>query len=141
MQRATVFVFFQNKNGVCRVGVNNKYTYSNTKHMTFAIIVPFRARGPSDPRAAQLIAFRAFVEDRFGPGKLWVVTQTPGKKFNRGMLLNVGFLQARAAHPDLTHVIFHDVDLIPSPDLADFYDRVPDVHRPLHLGKMFWDGK
>lgn len=105
--------------------------------MSFAIIVPFRAKGPSDARAAQLIAFRAFVEDRFGPGKLWVVTQTPGKKFNRGMLLNIGFLQARAAHPDLTHVIFHDVDLIPSPDLADYYERVPDVHRPLHLGKMF----
>ena len=105
--------------------------------MTFAIIVPFRARGPSDPRAAQLIAFRAFVEDRFGSGKLYVVSQTPGKKFNRGMLLNVGFLQARAANPDLTHVIFHDVDLIPSPDLTYLYERVPDVHRPLHLGKRF----
>lgn len=105
--------------------------------MSFVIIVPFRAKGPSDPRAAQLFAFRAFVEDRFGPGKLWVVTQTPGKKFNRGMLLNVGFLQARKANPDLTHVIFHDVDLIPSPDLVDLYERVPDVHRPLHLGKRF----
>lgn len=103
---------------------------------TFAIIVPFRAKDASDPRAAHLMEFRAFVERTFGAGKLWVVTQTPGKKFNRGMLLNVGFLQA-FKNKDLTHVIFHDVDLIPSPELVEYYDRVPEPRQPLHLGNRF----
>jgi hypothetical protein len=103
----------------------------------FAIIVPFRAKDASDPRAAHLIEFRAFVERTFGTDKLWVVTQTPGKKFNRGMLLNVGFLQAFKSNADLTHVILHDVDLIPSDELISYYDRVPQPGRPLHLGKRF----
>jgi hypothetical protein len=84
-----------------------------------------------------LIEFRAFVERTFGADKLWVVTQTPGKKFNRGMLLNVGFLQAFKSNTDITHVILHDVDLIPSDELISYYDRVPQPGRPLHLGKRF----
>jgi hypothetical protein len=102
----------------------------------FAIIVPFRAQSASDPRASQLLEFRAFVERTFGADKLWVVTQTPGKKFNRGMLLNVGFLQAFKS-VRMTHVIFHDVDLIPSQDLVAYYTRVPPAGSPLHLGKRF----
>lgn len=103
----------------------------------FAIIVPFRAKDASDARNLHLIEFRAFVERVFGADKLWVVTQTPGKKFNRGMLLNVGFLQASKLQPQLTHVILHDVDLIPSEDLVRYYDRVPEPGRPIHLGKCF----
>jgi hypothetical protein len=103
----------------------------------FVIIVPFRAKDASDPRAEHLIEFRAFVERTFGADKLWVVTQTPGKKFNRGMLLNVGFLQAFKSNPGLTHVILHDVDLIPSDELVGYYDRLPPPGRPLHLGKRF----
>lgn len=103
----------------------------------FAIIVPFRAKDASDERAAHLLEFRSFVERTFGADKLWVITQTPGKKFNRGMLLNIGFLQASKLQPQPTHVIFHDVDLIPCETLVRYYDRVPEPGRPIHLGKCF----
>jgi hypothetical protein len=46
-----------------------------------------------------------------------------GRKFNRGKLLNIGF--ERACAEGCTVFVFHDVDLLPSTDLLEYYYRVP----------------
>jgi glycosyltransferase involved in cell wall biosynthesis len=41
-----------------------------------------------------------------------VVNQDNAKQFNRGMLLNIGYLYAKKLKCD--YLVFHDVDMIPS---------------------------
>ncbi len=54
--------------------------------------------------------------------ELIVVEQDDGKAFNRGKLLNVGFLYAKKNKCD--YVAFHDVDMIPV-DVDYSYSDVP----------------
>ena len=66
-----------------------------------------------------------------------------GRKFNRGQLLNVGFIEAKrhaaAASTSLASVIFHDVDLLPSPELLPWYELHPRRGQPTHLaGPETW---
>ncbi|XP_052809118.1 beta-1,4-N-acetylgalactosaminyltransferase bre-4-like [Mya arenaria] len=78
-----------------------------------AIIIPFRDRQehldilvyylvPLLKR--QKVAFRIFVVEQFG-----------NKTFNRGRLMNIGFMEARK-NEEFDCFIFHDVDLIPEDD-------------------------
>eukprot|EP01039_Chlorochromonas_danica_P006211 gene6211-6849_t len=70
------------------------------------------------------------------PFKLYIIEQSnDGRKFNRGKLLNVGFLLA--VQDRATVFIFHDVDLLPSRDLLPFYTKVP-TNGPVHIAKR-WD--
>lgn len=62
------------------------------------IIVPYRDR----PEQLKL-----FME-AMAPADILVVEQTEGKPFNRGRLLNIGFLNSYAEY-----VVMHDVDMVP----------------------------
>lgn len=42
--------------------------------------------------------------------RICIVEQQPGKPFNRGKLLNIGFLHN---YEKYTHYIFHDIDMLP----------------------------
>lgn len=69
-----------------------------------AIVVPYR------DRYEHLRKFLSVMRDYPMPEKhIYVVEQQGNSKFNRGKLCNVGFLEAT----DCTHVVFHDVDMIP----------------------------
>ena len=62
--------------------------------------------------------------------KVFIIEQSDdNRKFNRGQLLNLGFLLAEKENFD--NYIFHDVDLIPSEDLLPYYFYKSDY--PLHL--------
>ena len=77
-----------------------------------AIIVPYRNR------AQHLDAFvphvRAYFArdkvDRTIPYKVFIVEQDGDQPFNRGALLDIGFV---LAEPDCDYVCFHDVDYLP----------------------------
>ena len=58
-----------------------------------------------------------------------VVDQVDKKKFNRGKLLNIGFIEAKKRGCD--YVIFHDVDMIPVEGNYNFSDK------PLQLANNF----
>jgi hypothetical protein len=58
-----------------------------------------------------------------------VVDQVDKKKFNRGKLLNIGFLEAKKRNCD--YVIFHDVDMIPVDGHYNYSDK------PLQLANNF----
>lgn len=74
------------------------------------IIVPYRNRED------QLQRFKKEIPDflknqSITEYSIIVVNQTDKKKFNRGKLLNIGFLEAEKQGCD--YVIFHDVDMLP----------------------------
>ncbi|XP_052809109.1 beta-1,4-N-acetylgalactosaminyltransferase bre-4-like [Mya arenaria] len=78
-----------------------------------AIIIPFRDRQKHldilvynlvPVLKRQKVAFRIFVVEQFG-----------NKTFNKGRLINIGFMEARK-HGEFDCFIFHDVDLIPEDD-------------------------
>ena len=72
-----------------------------------AIVVPYR------DRAEHLDIFLGHMEkyDCGTPFSIYIVEQYGNGKFNRGQLCNVGYLQAMVE--GFTHIIFHDVDMIP----------------------------
>lgn len=63
-----------------------------------------------------------------------VVEQCDNQKFNRGAILNAGFV--RAQQLGARRVIFHDVDLIPDNALIDMYTR-PWPTPVVHFGARF----
>ncbi|DAZ97836.1 TPA: hypothetical protein N0F65_002506 [Lagenidium giganteum] len=66
---------------------------------------------------------------------LFVMEQSmDGRKFNKGKLLNAGFDITRE---DYDVFIFHDVDLLPSDELASWYENDAQAG-PIHLASV-WD--
>lgn len=55
---------------------------------------------------------------------IYVIDQNNSEKFNRGLLLNIGFFLAEKNHYD--RYIFHDVDSYPDPDLFPQYFQFLD---------------
>jgi hypothetical protein len=97
-----------------------------------AILVPYRDN-PAKERSSQL---KAFVE-HFSKG-LWkefpvyIIEQSEDDRaFNRGALLNIG---ARLAKKH-SHMILHDVDLLPDETMLSYYTMVPD--HPVHIGTVW----
>ena len=97
-----------------------------------AIIVPYRDNKIQN-RSEQLNKFIKFWENK--NVKVFIIEQSDDdRKFNRGQLLNLGFLLAEKE--DFDNYIFHDVDLLPSDDLIPYYFYKSDY--PLHLAHN-WD--
>ena len=94
---------------------------------SFTVIVPFREQ-PQQKRGEQLKKFLKHFEKIGYP--VLVVEQEEGKKFNRGMLLNIG-----ADLADSEYVVFHDVDLLPKKVILPYYEVFPDS--PVHIGKAW----
>jgi hypothetical protein len=92
-----------------------------------AIIVPYR------DRFEDLIIFKKELSDYLNNKginyELIIVEQDKAKTFNRGKLLNIGFMYAKRMKCD--YVIFHDIDMIPLE--ADYgYEEYP-----VHLSSNF----
>jgi len=108
------------------------------KKSKIAIIVPFRDSEVNGPRTQQLNRLTNFMTS-FLAGedyKIFVITQSDDKrKFNRGQLLNIGFRIAEDEGYDI--FIFHDVDLLPSPELKKYYTTYPEK-QPVHIAAV-WD--
>lgn len=70
--------------------------------MSLCIVVPYRDR--AEHLELFIPSMRAYLPD----DQIVVVEQADEKAFNRGKLLNIGYLESKA-----THYVFHDVDMIP----------------------------
>jgi len=85
------------------------------------LIVPYRLR--EEQLKEFILRMTEYLKDiRF---EIIIVNQDNAKQFNRGMLLNIGFLHAEKMH--CTYVIFHDVDMLPV-NVDYSYSEIP-----LHL--------
>jgi len=121
----------------------NKYPFS-VKYLTEAgpitdkpvvLVVPYRDNAQQD-RRKHLEKFVPGIEalfKKYPTVKYHVVIaeqSEDGRRFNRGQLLNAGFKWAMERYPE-AHVIFHDVDVMPRPDLFRYYLMRPDM--PTHM--------
>lgn len=102
------------------------------------IIVPFRDVDGS--RTKQLEKFQNYMAAylRDYDYKIYVIEQSAdGKKFNRGKLLNIGFtLSAASATADFV-CIFHDVDLLPSSHLLEWYVKPSAPDTSVHIAGVW----
>lgn len=107
------------------------------------IVVPFRDTFAEQRRSMHLqtlVSTLPAMLDRVAQDgarfQMVVVEQSDDKrKFNRGKLLNIGFEYAREL--GATHVIFHDVDLIPDETMAASYFITPAPGHVLHLARRW----
>lgn len=100
------------------------------------ILVPYRD-DPTHERAKQLEILVEYMEQWLAGHAYHIVVcqeSNADVPFNRGKLLNEGFLYAvRTYHPTLC--VFHDVDLIPSDELKPFY--VDAQSAPVHVASVW----
>jgi hypothetical protein len=109
---------------------------SNSKKI--GIIVPFRDLEEGKPRTKQLNKLVDYMKSYLAGYnyKIYVIEQSDDKrKFNRGQLLNIGFVIA--SNDGIDNFIFHDVDLLPSPELKEYYINTP-TDKPVHIAAV-WD--
>jgi len=109
-----------------------------------AIIVPYRDLHPAQQRAKHLNQFIAYMGpfmkkaiNQFSNTSIFhifIIEQSPEHKFNRGALLNLGFIEASKKGYDI--FIFHDVDLLPGESLLPYYVKTPEI--PIHIARC-WD--
>ena len=103
-----------------------------------AIIVPFRGKFGSE-RHAQLNVFIAHITSFLIKStvifRIFVINESSEQTrlFNRGVLLNIGYVIARSS--GFKHVVFHDVDLIPSIELSYCYQRQEKA--PVHIARLW----
>ena len=116
----------------------------NSKQLKIAIIVPYRDLHPAQKRAEHLEQFIAYMGpfmekaikqfNNNASFHIFIVEQSPDHKFNRGALLNLGFIEARKQGYNV--FIFHDVDLLPGESIASYYIKNPE--NPIHIARC-WD--
>lgn len=101
------------------------------------LVVPFRDGGDGE-RAEHLRLFLEWHERCSTRIRLIVVEQSSEHKFNRGLLLNIGRARALELYPNAAAIIYHDVDLIPSPALTTEYEtRLPTIDSCVHFGSAW----
>jgi len=111
-----------------------------------AVIVPYRDLHVAQKRAAHLKQFVPWMHQFFDKLQrkglvsgyhVYIINQSDdGRKFNRGKLLNIGFDLATKSGRKHDVFIFHDVDLLPSPELGIWYAKMPT--KPIHIARV-WD--
>ena len=115
-----------------------------SNQLKIAIIVPYRDLHSAQKRASHLKQFIAYMGpfmekaiNQFSKDStfhIFIVEQSPTHKFNRGALLNIGFIEASKKGYDV--FIFHDVDLLPGDSIARYYVKNPKM--PIHIARC-WD--
>jgi hypothetical protein len=102
-----------------------------------AIIVPFRD-DKDNIRSNQLKQFLSYMKSYLSDSNcydIFIIEQSDdGRKFNRGKLLNIGYKIAQSLNK-YTHLIFHDVDLLPSSELLPYY--LDSGNNIVHIAKVW----
>ena len=105
-----------------------------------AIIIPFRDLRSEQKRSEHLRKFVEAMPNFLGragiPYTIYCIEQSnDDRKFNRGKLLNIGFDIANKEGCNI--FVFHDVDLIPSIELLEYYTTFPSS--PVHVANAWND--
>jgi hypothetical protein len=116
---------------------------NQSNQLKIAIIVPYRDLHSAQKRAEHLKQFidymGPFMEkaiNQFGSNTkfhIFIIEQSPEHKFNRGALLNIGFVEASKKGYNV--FIFHDVDLLPGDSIAPYYVKNPEI--PIHIARCW----
>ena len=85
---------------------------SCVSHLKIAIIVPYRGR--LDSLQCFLDFFHTFLIDQNVEYGIYLVQPNDDEMtFNRGLLMNVGYMEALNDNPEWNCFFFHDVDMFP----------------------------
>jgi hypothetical protein len=95
--------------------------------MKLGIIVPYRDR--ESHLSKFLDAMKLYFKSKKLKYEIIVVEQSDDKPFNRGKLLNIGYLKAKEL--GCSYIVFHDVDMIPIEVDYSFSEL------PMHLATNF----
>ena len=95
--------------------------------MKLGIIVPYRDRESHLTRFIQ--AMSSYLKSKKIKYEIIVVEQTDDKPFNRGKLLNIGYIKAKEL--GCGYIVFHDVDMLPI-EVDYSYSELP-----MHLATNF----
>jgi hypothetical protein len=111
--------------------------------LRIAIIVPYRDIHPSQKRASHLGQFISYMPSfmqnaiaKFNKNAtfhIFIIEQSVEHKFNRGVLLNIGFDYAKQKGYNV--FIFHDVDLLPGENISRYYVKNPVS--PIHIARCW----
>jgi hypothetical protein len=93
---------------------------------SIAIIVPHRNR------IEQLKTFLTLFKSQSSHIDIYVIDQNNADRFNRGLLLNIGFHIANTSGKYYDRYIFHDVDSYPDTDLKRQYKIDPKKYKIIH---------
>ena len=109
-----------------------EYTIKTKDSLKIAIIIPFREHPDSSVRFKQLKKFVIHLHNFFKHKNIkytfFVIKQNSYKqRFNRGLLLNIGFDIAKKYQI----IITHDVDMLPDDYLLQYYLHIPKY--PVHI--------
>jgi hypothetical protein len=124
--------------------INKPIEPINKTMNSVAIIVPYRDQEGQN-REKELCVFAAHMkhmmellvkDQKIKKYHIYVIEQSDGLKFNRGLLLNIG---AHLAHKSYDTLIFHDVDLLPENDLRHWYACTPEKGKPIHIASCWKD--
>jgi hypothetical protein len=99
------------------------------KKYKLGVVVPYRHRENQIQRF--IFSITSYLDKQEIPHEIIIIEQDDGKQFNRGALLNIGFLWARKLN--CKYVVFHDIDMIPI-DVDYNYST-----KPIHLATGFTD--
>ena len=91
------------------------------------IIVPYRNR--PDQLEVFIEHMETYLADKDLRYEIFIVDQDNAKQFNRGILLNIGYIYAKKIR--CNYLVFHDVDMLPV-DVDYSYSDIP-----LHLATDF----
>ena len=73
------------------------------------IIVPYRNR--PDQLEVFIKHMEEYLADKDLRYEIFIVDQDNAKQFNRGILLNIGYIYAKKIR--CNYIVFHDVDMLP----------------------------
>jgi hypothetical protein len=93
--------------------VNNNKNENNSSSSSVAVIIPYRNRLKN--LKIFLIYIHQFLMKQKQKYKIYLVEPIESNGFNRALLLNIGFLEAKKDY-NWDCFIFHDVDLLPEID-------------------------
>jgi hypothetical protein len=96
------------------------------------VIFPFREQDGKD-RVGQMDCVWTRIKSVYPCARRCIARQAAGLKFNRGLLLNVGF---QCCCHDESWVVFHDVDLLPDDELLQSY-KPANTAAIAHLAHSF----
>ncbi|XP_074646324.1 beta-1,4-N-acetylgalactosaminyltransferase bre-4-like isoform X2 [Tubulanus polymorphus] len=106
------FLDLENKHQELQPGGHWKPTACISRHRV-AIIIPFRDR--HEHLRMFLSHMHPFLQKQQLDYQIFVIEEMPGIKFNRAMLMNIGYVEANKVY-DFQCYVFHDVDLLPEDD-------------------------
>lgn len=96
-----------------------------------AVIVPYEYKQDRNYHKPMFLRhMHTFLKNQSREYGIYLVESTENLQFNRGRLMNIGFIESLKDNDKWDCFIFHDIDLLPQ-NLNNFYKCDPTV--PLHL--------